>query len=55
MLAPGCRLVLSGILSAQRDFVTRAFAAEFGEFEFAELGGWLRISATRNGNARHFD
>jgi ribosomal protein L11 methyltransferase len=55
LLAPGRKLVLSGILNEQRDLVTRAFAADFGEFEFAELGGWIRIVATRNAGTQTSD
>jgi ribosomal protein L11 methyltransferase len=55
MVAPGHKVVLSGILAEQKEFVAQAFAADFHDFEYAELGGWLRIVATRRGSPRDTD
>lgn len=55
LLAPGHKIVLSGILAEQKELVTRAFAPAFEDFECAELGGWLRIVATRRDRSHRTD
>jgi ribosomal protein L11 methyltransferase len=40
-------LVLSGILTSQRDEVAAAYAGRFAAVEFVELDGWVSLIATR--------
>ncbi len=46
-LRPGGRVVLSGVLSTQRDAVLGAYARDFEDLETAERDGWLRIAGRR--------
>jgi ribosomal protein L11 methyltransferase len=43
----GGRLLLSGILTAQRAAVIAAYSDHYQNFQTAELDGWLRIAAER--------
>lgn len=47
-LRPGGRIVLSGILDAQRDAVEQSYARYFTAFDVAHSDGWIRLSALRN-------
>jgi ribosomal protein L11 methyltransferase len=48
-VAPGGRIVLSGILVAQAARVTAAYDDAFTSFEQEAREGWVRLSATRKG------
>ncbi len=47
-LKPGAKLVLSGILTEQRESIQGAYAEEFEQFEHSDLDGWTCISAIRS-------
>lgn len=47
LLAPGGRLVMSGVLEAQVPELLEAYRADFGGFETAVRDGWSRVAAQR--------
>lgn len=47
LVAPGGRVLLSGILDDQADDVLQAFSSGFGSFEKKTLDGWVALSASK--------
>lgn len=47
LVAPGGRILVSGILDEQADEVTQALASGFGSFEKKTLDGWAALSASK--------
>lgn len=51
-VAPGGRLLLSGVLAEQAPDVARAYEAEFEAFETATDGAWAMLAARRRRRVR---
>ncbi len=47
---PGGHIVISGLLTTQKEDIIKTYSADFSNFKVKQLDDWIRISATKNTN-----